>query len=224
MPNNGHYTLCPYYRDEKNKSISCDDVCRTFRYPIQKKRWMEDYCDKAWQDCPHAKRLNEMYDRIERGADMTTEELKLKNEELDKELKKVKSMYGKSESNGRKKDAEIERLRKQKDELIQDVAFQKELVKRHKAENKRRNRENDELKKQVTDMMKFNSTTILSYEEKFVYLLDKFGDGKFDVLDFDEWQRGKEYTLNTTKVDPKTNRPIELTAVVKQKKGGKDVS
>ena len=45
MPNNGRITLCPYYRDEKNLSISCEDVFRRFRWKKQKTNWMDTYCD-----------------------------------------------------------------------------------------------------------------------------------------------------------------------------------
>ena len=115
MPNNGRITLCPYYRDEKNLSISCEDTFRRFRWPAQKKRHLDTYCDKNWQACPHAKRLTELYSSME-GEDMNSKIKKLQheNEELKKELRKEVSMLGKSQKREQEKDELIRKLRHEK--------------------------------------------------------------------------------------------------------------
>jgi len=68
MPNNGRIAVCPYYRDEKNLSISCEDTYRRFRWPVQKSRWMDAYCDKGWEGCPFAQALNRLYERMGEGS------------------------------------------------------------------------------------------------------------------------------------------------------------
>ena len=188
MPNNGHITLCPYYRDEKNKSISCDDIFRSFRYPVQKKRWMKAYCDAAWEDCPHAKKLNEMYDRVlEGGADMETEILKHNNAELTKELKSVKSMLGKSEKNNAKKDDSIAELRKEKDQLVKEVAKWKNLYEMAKTRCKEIDAKREE---QDVKLVKYNDqaqATNKLVQGLTAYIMHQLGKQKIYKSAVNKW-------------------------------------
>jgi len=119
MPNNGRITLCPYYRDEKNLSISCEDTYRTFRWPAQKKKHMDRYCDKNWKECPHARKLNRLYSRMGDDERMNTvEKLRHTEKELRRELKNLSTALGKSKKRENTKDEEIKELRRQRDAAL----------------------------------------------------------------------------------------------------------
>ena len=90
------YTLCPYYIDENKKSISCEDVCRSFRSQKAKWRWMDIYCDSwEWMKCPWAADISEAYQRFEKGDTMALDEQKLKAQT--KEIKYLRTRLGKAE-------------------------------------------------------------------------------------------------------------------------------
>lgn len=92
------YTICPYYIDDNKKTVSCEDVIRRFANYRSKNKWMNKYCDKAWQSCPYAESLNEMYQRIDKGANEKQEKMKLKINSLEKENKKLLALLGRYEA------------------------------------------------------------------------------------------------------------------------------
>ncbi len=175
MPNNGRITLCPYYRDEKNLSISCEDVFRRFRWPAQKKRWLDAYCDKDWRDCPHAKELSGLYEKLEEDMSDTGKivlEQKHKIAALEKELRKTASMLGRAESREKKKDADIKQLRHEKNVLEQLYIKNKNLY--------NESRENE---KKLTAT--FNEL-VGFYEKRFAYLIIRIG-GFLGEAGFKKW-------------------------------------
>lgn len=184
MPNNGRITLCPFYRDEKNKSISCEDTFRTFRWLSQKKEWMDTYCDKEWEKCPYAISLNEMYQRIEEGDVMAEEAHNV--EALRTELKKMASKLGRAEKRLEPKLQEIESL-KSKKKMWEDKYFE-EHKKLAQAERRIKDLEGNAMDELV------NMARI--YEDRMCYMIDMFVPlQKLSESEMKEWAKDKEIAL-----------------------------
>lgn len=184
MPNNGRITLCPFYRDEKNLSISCEDVFRRFRWKSQKERWLDIYCDKYWERCPHAVSLNVMYEEIERTmgeAEQKVVQLEHQVKELKKELKKTASMLGRSEKREAAKEEEIKNLRK-KNRFLEE-RYIEYSGKARQAESKEK-----KMQEQIGMIAEM-------YEARFAYLMTELSNGTFSEKDFKEWCKGKEYSI-----------------------------
>lgn len=62
----GLYIRCCYYKFDKNNSITCEDVIRQFDSKEDKKTWIKKYCEKDWEKCPHADKLNKLYERMDK--------------------------------------------------------------------------------------------------------------------------------------------------------------
>ena len=184
MPNNGRITLCPYYRDEKNLSISCEDVFRRFRWKAQKSKWMDTYCDDNWQGCPHAKELNLMYERRERQMSEDNKrivELEHEVQQLKKELRKTASMLGRSEKREKAKEEDIKKLRNKNRYLEDKYMEYAGKVRQAEAHEKR-------LYEQVAGITGM-------YEARFAYLMCEHGDGTLSEKDFENWNKNKEYAI-----------------------------
>ena len=184
MPNNGRITLCPYYRDEKNLSISCEDVFRRFRWKKQKMNWMDTYCDDDWKACPHAKQLNLMYEEREEqmsDKDKRITELEHETQQLRKELKKMASMLGRSEKREKAKEEEIKNLRKKNRYLESKYIEYSGKVRQCEAHEER-------LANEVAGIAAM-------YEARFAYLMCMSGTGAFSEEEFEIWSKGKEFKL-----------------------------
>ena len=184
MPNNGRITLCPYYRDEKNLSISCEDTFRRFRWPAQKSKWMDDYCDKDWNACPYAETLNEMYENLVEGDEMNNKNKMLaqKNAALEKELRKTASMLGRADKREKEKDQTILELRRKNRYLEEKYVEQRNVIEEAKKAEKRIQRE-------------INIITSV-HEGLIAYLMATYTDGSFLKADFDEWTEKYEYHIS----------------------------
>lgn len=184
MPNNGRITLCPYYRDEKNLSISCEDVFRRFRWKSQKYDWMDRYCDLEWTKCPHAIELSEMYERMDRTMGEDNKKIVALEHEvaaLRKELKKTASMLGRAEKRDKAKDTEIKDLRKKNRYLEDKYMEYSGKLRQHEA----REAERLENMQGVVGM----------YEARFAYLMSEIGDGTFNEKAFKDWNKDKEFSI-----------------------------
>ena len=182
MPNTGRITVCPYYRDEKNLSISCEDTFRRFRWPAQKNDWMDKYCDKDWKACEYAQELEKLYDKMG-GDDLSDRILELEHElrEKDKELRKVSSMLGTSTKREGIKEEKIREL------LTQNRALEKVLL-REKAKNK-------ELDLKLLKATKDIEALSDIYEGRIAYLMANFTDGYLNEVDLERWANSFEYVL-----------------------------
>ena len=182
MPNTGRITKCPYYRDEKNLSISCEDTFRRFRWPAQKNNWMDKYCDDNWQACEYAKELEGLYDEMG-GNEMSNKilELEQKNAALKKELRKVSSMLGKATKREERKDDRIREL------MTQNRALEKVLL-REKAKNQELELKRVKLAKDIEALSDI-------YEGRIAYLMANFTDGTLNEVDLERWASSYEYVL-----------------------------
>lgn len=184
MPNNGRITLCPYYRDEKNLSISCEDVFRRFRWKSQKNKWLDTYCDKHWNRCPHAIELSRMYERMEdtMGEDnKRIVELEHEVAALRKELKKTASMLGRSEKREAAKEEEIKKLRKKNQYLEKKYIDYSGKLRQYEAHEQER----------VENM----NGIVGMYEARFAYLMSEYSGGTFSEPEFRLWCVGKEFSI-----------------------------
>lgn len=183
MPNNGRITLCPYYRDEKNLSISCEDIFRRFRWPVQKKRWMDTYCDKDWQSCPHAKSLEKLYESYVEGDTMgnNIKELLHKNKELEKEQRKTASMLGRANKREAEKDKQITELQRKNRYLEDKYISMRKCI--------------EEAKDKEIKMAEEINTISAIHEGIIAYLMSTFAGGSFSKADFDAWTEKYEYVI-----------------------------
>lgn len=174
MSNNGRITLCPFYRNEKGLSITCEDVYRRFETKADKRQHKFKYCSEAWQECPYAKDLNELYEKMEGEKMNKTDELRQKCNAQDKEIKKLVTMLGKSE----KKAKELERANENLQKLY--VKWQDKAQKSKEAE-----------------LRAFDELNALSdiITGRMVYLMVQHTDGKFDEKEYEKWAEDKEFTL-----------------------------
>ncbi len=186
MPNNTRIPICPYFRDEKNKSVSCEDVYRGFDSVARKCAWMDKYCDEwTWAECPYAKDLNEMYERIERGADMETEQMAQKIKAMSKELRYKATLLGRADKRLEAKEAEIKDLRK-KNRRLEELR-EEEYKKRRQIETTL-DRKSEKAAAQLTEVIKL-------YKGAMCYLLSKTPDGKVPEDEIKEWAKDKYYTV-----------------------------
>lgn len=96
MPNYGRLPICPYFRDEKNRSISCEDTYRCLDTKDEKYQWMEDYCTSwEWEQCPYAVEITEAYERFEEGDSTALETQKISA--MQRELKGLSTKLGRAQ-------------------------------------------------------------------------------------------------------------------------------
>jgi hypothetical protein len=69
MPNSGHYTLCPYYKYDRHKTIYCEDCPRRFTTEKDKHEYMRQYCDDKFEQCNHAKRITETWEEVRKAPE-----------------------------------------------------------------------------------------------------------------------------------------------------------
>ena len=170
MPNNGRITLCPYYRNESGLTISCEDVIRRFRWPGQKKKHMDTYCDKSWRLCPFAAELNRLY---EQGDERDMKEHMIA--ELNKELK---SRTAKLNRAVKREEA--------KNKIIKDLRRKSKAWEDRYQELKAKTIRQEKTERKVFDQIQ--SITQM-YEARFAYLMSVFNDGVLDERDVEEWAK-----------------------------------
>lgn len=198
MSNNGRVTLCPYYRNEKGFSITCEDVYRRFETKTEKKKHKNTYCCEAWQKCPYAKDLNRLYENMEGEKMNKTEELRQKCNAQGKEIKKMATMLGKAEKKVKELTHEVEALTRSNKNL-QGLYV--------KWQDKAKEAKESELKA-------FNELNILSdiITGRMVYLMTLYTDGKLDEREFQKWAEDKEFRLYAAETE-KDEDGREVTAV-----------
>lgn len=171
------YTLCPYYIDESRKTISCEDVCRSFDSTDSKWAWTDMYCDSwDWMKCPYAMDRSEAYRRFEEGD---TEALEEQKEKATKN--EVRSLTTK-----------LGRLSKKLSKLQaknQDLEAQKKIYydKWRAAEDQLR-----EYERKIADQVMGIAN---AYEARLAYMMDMFSDGTLNESDVNEWLQGKEWAI-----------------------------
>lgn len=83
------YILCPYFKRERKKSISCEDTIRSFYEPGEKSMMLKKYCSADWKKCPYASAMERIW-----ASDLPDETIKEKImenqiEQMKKEINKL---------------------------------------------------------------------------------------------------------------------------------------
>lgn len=83
------YILCPYFKRERKKSISCEDTIRSFYGPGEKSMMLKKYCSADWKKCPYASAMERIW-----ASDLPDETIKEKImenqiEQMKKEINKL---------------------------------------------------------------------------------------------------------------------------------------
>lgn len=191
MPNNSRIPFCPYYKDEKNKSISCEDTYHSFLNADEKYEWMDVYCVTwDWQKCPYAIELTQAYENLEKGDKKALEKQKI--EAMQKELKSLSSKLGRAEKRIERQQKKIDRMRVVNKSFVRT----NESLERQKQEFYKRWREAQaELDKGNDLIMEELNKLGLIYEQRMCYLMDKFSEGFFCEGDVITWAEDKEFAL-----------------------------
>lgn len=186
------YIMCPYFVDENKKSISCEDVCRSYRSHKEKWAWIDMYCDSwDWMKCPYAADLSEAYSKFEKGDKRALEEQKLKA--LDKENKYLRTLLGKAEKRVERQQKKIDELRAVNQSFTN---VNNNLEKQKKDFYKRWRSAKDELDKDKSEINQQLAKLGVIYEQRMAYLIENFAPNKVLLEeDVKEWAGDREFAL-----------------------------
>ena len=185
------YTMCPFYVDENKKSISCEDICRTYKTLECKYDWMTMYCDSwEWMKCPYAIDRSEAYAAYEKGDVKALENQEIKA--LEKENKYLRTLLGKAEKRVERQQKKIDELRA----VNQSFTNVNNSLEKHKKEFYTRWRKaQDELDKGNDTVLGELDKLGSIYEQRMCYLIDRFADGFFCESDVERWAGDREFAL-----------------------------
>ena len=85
----GIYVLCPYWKKEHKRSISCEDTIRAYPTSKDKQRWIKKYCTSKWKECPYAGKLEDIYSLDIPYPKLKEKIMENKIEQMDKEINKL---------------------------------------------------------------------------------------------------------------------------------------
>lgn len=190
MPNTAKLPICPYYRSERDRIITCENTYHTYSTAVLKDTWLDKYCVCKWECCPYAAELEKAYERYYKGDDKALMDNEIKA--LRKEMQNLSTKLGRSEKR-------VARQQKRIDELLavnksyfrenEDLIAQKKDM---YAELRATREEIEKLKAHVyEDYMKMSKL----YEDRLAYLMDTYCDGRLRESDVAKWADGKEYAL-----------------------------
>ena len=191
------YTMCPFYVDENKKSISCEDICRTYKTLECKYDWMTMYCDSwEWMKCPYAIDRSEAYAAYEKGDVKALENQEIKA--LEKENKYLRTLLGKAEKRVERQQRRIDLLHAENKsfcDAINSHEIANSSLERQKKEFFKRWRDaQEELENYKQTVAQQVQQIADAYETRLAYLVDKYGT--FSDLDVDEWrQNNKAFAL-----------------------------
>ena len=105
--------LCPFFRRERKKSITCEDTIRSYASRSDKNQVLKAYCSDGWERCPYASRMHRIYSQ--NLPDHKIKENIMENtiEQQKKEINKLMRENGRL----RKKIEKFEKEIKQRDEI-----------------------------------------------------------------------------------------------------------
>ena len=69
----GMIILCPYFKRERKKSITCEDTIRSFSSKADKTHMLKAHCTSNWKSCPYASRMEGIW-----ALDLPEEKIKEK--------------------------------------------------------------------------------------------------------------------------------------------------
>ena len=172
------YTRCPYYIDESRRSISCEDVCRSYSSENKKWAWMDMYCDSwDWMKCPYAMEISEAYRRYEEGDEMALieQELKAQKKEIESLLRKL-GRANKKLDKERAKNKDLESQKK--------IYFEKW---------RKADEQLHEYEKKIADQL---GAMAGIYEQRMAYLIDSYADdGRLYEQEVEHWAGDRAFAI-----------------------------
>ena len=172
------YTRCPYYIDESRRSISCEDVCRSYSSENKKWAWMDMYCDSwDWMKCPYAADISEAYRRYEEGDEMALieQELKAQKKEIESLLRKL-GRANKKLDKERAKNKDLESQKK--------IYFEKW---------RKADEQLHEYEKKIADQL---GAMAGIYEQRMAYLIDSYAaDGRLYEQEVEHWAGDRAFAI-----------------------------
>ena len=83
------YIMCPYFKRERKKSITCEDTIRHYPTLSEKRKVIKTMCMKNWKSCPYASQMERIW-----ASDLPEDVIKEKImenqiEEMKKEINKL---------------------------------------------------------------------------------------------------------------------------------------
>lgn len=172
------YTRCPYYIDESRRSISCEDVCRSYSSENKKWAWMDMYCDSwDWMKCPYAMEISEAYRRYEEGDEMALieQELKAQKKEIESLLRKL-GRANKKLDKERAKNKDLEAQKK--------IYFEKW---------RKADEQLHEYEKKIADQL---GAMAGIYEQRMAYLIDSYADdGRLYEQEVEHWAGDRAFAI-----------------------------
>lgn len=115
------YILCPYFKRERKKSISCEDTIRSFYGPGEKSMILKKYCSADWKKCPFAERMNDIYSQDKPLSVIKENIMKNKIEQQSEEIKKLMRKNGQLERKLKDLESEKQQLQENFDKKVQEV-------------------------------------------------------------------------------------------------------
>lgn len=192
MPNNARIPLCPFYKDEKNKSISCEDVYRSFPSVKKKYAWMDMYCDEwDWMRCPYAVDLNEAYARLEKGDKKALEKHEI--EALRKELKSISTKLGRAEKRIERQQRKIDELRHINQSFIAKNEDLDRIGRTYLEKWKAADQQLHEYEQKIDDQVK---RIVEVYEQRLAYMIETHAPGhRLYEDEIKEWAGDKAFAI-----------------------------
>lgn len=172
------YTRCPYYIDDSRKTISCEDVCRSYNSAEQKWAWMDMYCDSwDWMRCPYAAARTEAYRKYEEGDKAALEEQK--DRATKDEIRSLTTKLGRMNK-------KLDKMRAKN----QDLEVQKKLYyeKWRKAQ--------DQLQEYEKNIAGQLGAMAGIYEQRMAYLIDSYADdGRLYEQEVEHWAGDRAFAI-----------------------------
>lgn len=122
MSNTGRITLCPFYRNHKKRTITCEDTLRFYPKEEVLSKHMDKYCDADWNECKYAKAYMDNLESKEYMGRMAAKELRKTVAHIGKLDKKINQLESENNAYSKvlvKKTADIKHKEQAIEELMQ---------------------------------------------------------------------------------------------------------
>lgn len=84
----GNYIICPYYKKDRKRSITCEDTIRLYPTPKEKNGVLKRLCSSRWKECEYAVIMEEIY-ALSDDTELKENLMENKIEQMEKEINKL---------------------------------------------------------------------------------------------------------------------------------------
>lgn len=85
----GNYILCPYYKRDRKRSISCEDTIRLYPTSKEKNGVLKRLCSSRWKECPYAQAMDKIYQEDLPYHEIKEKIMDNKIEQMEQEINKL---------------------------------------------------------------------------------------------------------------------------------------